>query len=101
MNALPIANTWFERTKIDASITLLWEPYVIPLMRCNIWHVRGRDRDLVALADVVHARDGFLMKGVDGYSRRKRRDEVRLGRISGLLEGIDHVVTPGLTWDQR
>ncbi len=47
MNALPIANTWFERTKIDDSITLLWEPYVIPLMRCNIWHVRGRDRDLV------------------------------------------------------
>ena len=44
---LPIADHWFERTTIDDSITLLWEPYVIPLMRCNIWHVRGRTRDLV------------------------------------------------------
>lgn len=38
---------WFERRTVDDSITLLWEPHVIPLMRCNIWHVRGRDRDLV------------------------------------------------------
>ena len=44
---MPIADHWFERRTIDDSITLLWEPHVIPLMRCNIWHVRGRDRDLV------------------------------------------------------
>jgi glyoxylase-like metal-dependent hydrolase (beta-lactamase superfamily II) len=44
---LPIAPRWFERSVIDDSITLLWEPHVIALMRCNIWHVRGRDRDLV------------------------------------------------------
>jgi glyoxylase-like metal-dependent hydrolase (beta-lactamase superfamily II) len=47
MNGLPIADHWFERRVIDDSITLLWEPHVIPLMRCNIWHLRGRDRDLV------------------------------------------------------
>lgn len=47
MTALPIAGRWFEHTRIDDRITLLWEPHVIPLMRCNIWHVRGRDRDLV------------------------------------------------------
>jgi glyoxylase-like metal-dependent hydrolase (beta-lactamase superfamily II) len=45
--SLPIAERWFERRRIDDSITLLWEPHVIELMRCNIWHVRGRDRDLV------------------------------------------------------
>ena len=44
---LPVAKRWFERTRIDDDITLLWEPHVIELMRCNIWHVRGRDRDLV------------------------------------------------------
>lgn len=44
---LPIAERWFERAAVDDAITLLWEPHVIPLMRCNIWHVRGRDRDLV------------------------------------------------------
>jgi glyoxylase-like metal-dependent hydrolase (beta-lactamase superfamily II) len=45
--SLPIADRWFDRRRIDDSITLLWEPHVIELMRCNIWHVRGRDRDLV------------------------------------------------------
>tara|TARA_R110000824_G_scaffold390760_2_gene587354 strand:+ start:17210 stop:17983 length:774 start_codon:yes stop_codon:yes gene_type:complete len=47
MSLLPIADRWFERKRISDDITLLWEPHVIPLMRCNIWHVRGRDRDLM------------------------------------------------------
>ncbi len=45
--SFPVAERWFERTVVDDAITLLWEPHVIPLMRCNIWHLRGRDRDLV------------------------------------------------------
>jgi glyoxylase-like metal-dependent hydrolase (beta-lactamase superfamily II) len=44
---LEIAERWFETRRIDDDITLLWEPHVVPLMRCNIWHVRGRDRDLL------------------------------------------------------
>ena len=44
---LQIADRWFERRRLDDDITLLWEPHVVPLMRCNIWHVRGRDRDLM------------------------------------------------------
>lgn len=44
---LKIADKWFERRKINADITLLWEPYVDPLIRCNIWHVRGRNGDLL------------------------------------------------------
>jgi glyoxylase-like metal-dependent hydrolase (beta-lactamase superfamily II) len=28
-------------------ITLLWELHAHRLLRCNIWHVRGRDRDLL------------------------------------------------------
>lgn len=44
---LPIADRWFEITRVGDDITLLTEPHVVPLMRCNIWHVRGRDRDLM------------------------------------------------------
>jgi len=44
---LPIAERWFERRKVDDAITLLWEPHVDVWMRCNIWHVRGRERDLL------------------------------------------------------
>jgi len=45
--ALRIADHWFERKRVDDDITLLWEPHVDPLIRCNIWHVRGRDNDLL------------------------------------------------------
>lgn len=44
---IPIADRWFDRKRIDDAITLLWEPHVVPLMQCNIWHVAGRDHDLV------------------------------------------------------
>ncbi len=47
MSGLRIASKWFERTTVGGDITLLTEPRVHPLLRCNIWHVRGRDRDLV------------------------------------------------------
>jgi glyoxylase-like metal-dependent hydrolase (beta-lactamase superfamily II) len=32
---------------MDDDVTLLAEQFTDPLIRCNIWHVRGRDRDLV------------------------------------------------------
>jgi glyoxylase-like metal-dependent hydrolase (beta-lactamase superfamily II) len=44
---LPIADRWFERRTVSPHLTLLTEPHVDALLRCNIWHVRGRDRDLV------------------------------------------------------
>jgi glyoxylase-like metal-dependent hydrolase (beta-lactamase superfamily II) len=44
---LPIAGTWFEINRISDDISLIFEPHVVPLLRCNIWHVRGRDRDLM------------------------------------------------------
>lgn len=42
-----ICDRWFERRTVDSTITLLWEPHVHPFLRCNIWHVRGRDRDML------------------------------------------------------
>lgn len=47
MSALSIAGHWFERKVIGDGITLLWEPHVHPLLRCNIWHVAGRTSDLL------------------------------------------------------
>jgi glyoxylase-like metal-dependent hydrolase (beta-lactamase superfamily II) len=45
--ALPIANPWFEKRRVSDDISLIVEPHVVPFLRCNIWHVRGRDRDLL------------------------------------------------------
>ena len=42
-----IVDQWFQRRRVDSDITLLWEPYVVALDRCNIWHVHGRNRDLL------------------------------------------------------
>jgi glyoxylase-like metal-dependent hydrolase (beta-lactamase superfamily II) len=47
MSALQIADHWFQRKALSDGITLLWEPHVHPLLRCNIWHVTGRETDLL------------------------------------------------------
>ncbi len=44
---MQIATRWFERTSVGDGLTLLREPHAHPLLRCNIWHLRGRDRDLL------------------------------------------------------
>ena len=43
----PIAETWYRTRRFGDDVTLIWEPHVDPNVRCNIWHVRGRDRDLL------------------------------------------------------
>ncbi len=77
--ALKIAERWFERRRIDDDITLLWEPHVIPLMRCNIWHVRGRDRDLfvdtgMGVASLRQAARDLLEKPVTAVATHSHAD---------------------------
>ena len=38
---------WFRVTALGEGITLVEEPYAGELVSANLWHVRGRDRDLV------------------------------------------------------
>lgn len=45
--SLQLAQRWFEFERVSDDITRIWEPHAIRLMQCNIWHVRGRDRDLL------------------------------------------------------
>lgn len=47
MAPLPTAPTWFERRPLGDGITLFFEPHVHPWFRANLWHIRGRDLDLV------------------------------------------------------
>lgn len=41
------AKDWFRVRKVGDDVTWIDEPYVKEFYRCNIWHVRGRDRDLL------------------------------------------------------
>ena len=43
----PIAPDWFRIETRSDGVTHIWEPHVDPDIRCNIWHVRGRERDLL------------------------------------------------------
>ncbi len=38
-----IADKRFEFQRVGGGIMLTWESHVVPLIRCNIWDVRGRD----------------------------------------------------------
>ncbi len=78
---MPIADRWFERRTISDDVTLLWEPHVIELMRCNIWHVRGRDRDLVidtgmGVASLVDAMTDLLDKPVMAVATHGHGDHI-------------------------
>jgi glyoxylase-like metal-dependent hydrolase (beta-lactamase superfamily II) len=41
------ANEWYETIRFADDVTLIHEPWIKPFFRCNMWHVRGRDRDLL------------------------------------------------------
>ncbi len=79
--ALPIADRWFERRAVDDGISLWWESHVVPLMRCNIWHVRGRDRDLVidtgmGVASLVEAMDDAIDKPITAVATHGHDDHI-------------------------
>lgn len=38
---------WFEVQKRADGISLIHEPWVRPYYRCNLWHIQGRDRDVL------------------------------------------------------
>jgi len=77
----PIADRWFEIKRISDDITLLWERHVTPLMRCNIWHVRGRDRDLMidtgmGIASLRQAAEHLLDKKVTAVATHTHTDHI-------------------------
>ena len=78
---LPIADRWFESRRIDDGLTMFWEPHVIPLMRCNIWHVQGRDRDLVidtgmGVSSLVDAMTDLVDKPVTAVATHGHDDHI-------------------------
>jgi glyoxylase-like metal-dependent hydrolase (beta-lactamase superfamily II) len=52
---MPIAAAnWYETIRMSDDITLIHEPWITPFFRCNMWHVRGRDRDLLFDSGLGH-----------------------------------------------
>ncbi|QJF52616.1 MBL fold metallo-hydrolase [Roseobacter ponti] len=38
---------WYRLERKSDDITLIAEPFIQEFYRCNVWHVRGRDRDML------------------------------------------------------
>ena len=41
------AERWYRVRTVGDGVTWIDEPYIREFYRCNIWHVRGRDRDML------------------------------------------------------
>jgi len=48
-NAKPriAAENWYRLRRLENGVTAIDEPWIRAFYRCNIWHVRGRDSDLL------------------------------------------------------
>jgi glyoxylase-like metal-dependent hydrolase (beta-lactamase superfamily II) len=44
---LRVARQWYESITINSGLTLIREKHVHPDLRCNIWHIKGRENDLL------------------------------------------------------
>lgn len=40
-------DTWYTTRNVGDDVTYIGEPFIKEFYRCNIWHVRGRDKDML------------------------------------------------------
>lgn len=52
--AVAEAHEWYETIRMADDVTLIHEPWIKPFYRCNMWHVRGRDRNLLFDSGLGH-----------------------------------------------
>jgi glyoxylase-like metal-dependent hydrolase (beta-lactamase superfamily II) len=90
---LRIADRWFEWERLQDGITRIWEPHVIRVEQCNIWHVRGRDRDLLVdtgmgIASLLAAAREIFDKSLTAVATHTHLDHV--GSLHEFGERIVH-----------
>jgi glyoxylase-like metal-dependent hydrolase (beta-lactamase superfamily II) len=91
---LPVAGRWFDYERLSDGITRIWEPHVIRVMQCNIWHVRGRDRDLIidtgmGIASLHDAAQHLFDKALTAVATHTHLDHV--GSLHEFPDRIVHV----------
>jgi len=89
---LPVADPWFVVLQVSDGVRLITEPHVHPLLRCNVWHVRGRERDLVidtslGLVPIAHLVEHELGHGVLAVATHVHSDHV-----GGMSEFTDRAI---------
>ena len=90
---LEVATRWFDLERLADGITRLWEPNVIRVMQCNIWHVQGRDRDLIidtgmGIASLTEAAAEVFAKPLTAVATHAHLDHV--GSLHEFSDRIVH-----------
>jgi len=72
---------WYRMERLEDGVTHIQEPHIKAFFRCNIWHVRGRDRDLL------------IDSGMGVVSLREHIEEVRERPVLALATHthFDHI----------
>jgi len=83
---LPVADPWFVTERFDDEITLITEPHVHPLLRCNVWHVRGRRNDLVVDTSLGLRPLRHLIEGELGHDVLAVATHVHGDHVGGMHE---------------
>ena len=68
-----MSSPWYETLDFADGITRVRERFIDGEVRCNMWHVRGRDRDVLVFVEVKARRAGALVPGYYAVDRRKRK----------------------------
>ncbi len=92
--ALQIASRWFEFERLSDGVTRIWEPHVIRVMQCNIWHVQGRTHDLLidtgmGIASLTEAAVAIFDKALTAVATHTHLDHV--GSLHEFADRIVHV----------
>jgi glyoxylase-like metal-dependent hydrolase (beta-lactamase superfamily II) len=90
---LSIAKHWFDFERLSDGVTRIWEPHVIRVMQCNIWHVQGRERDLLidtgmGIASLSEAAAEIFQKPLCAVATHTHLDH--LGSLHEFPERIVH-----------
>ena len=96
---LPVADPWWVTRPVSDRVTLIIEPHVHPLLRCNVWHVRGRERDLVidtslGLAPLAHQVEHEVGHALLAVATHVHSDHV--GGMSEFPERAIHRIEGGV-----
>jgi glyoxylase-like metal-dependent hydrolase (beta-lactamase superfamily II) len=83
---LPVADPWFVRERLSDGVTLITEPHVHPLLRCNVWHIRGKVRDLVIDTALGLAPLGHLVERELGHPVLAVATHNHTDHVGGLHE---------------
>ena len=89
-----IAGRWFEIEGIGDGITWITEPHAERMVRCNIWHVRGRERDLLVDSGLGIASLAEGARQVFGHAVAAVATHAHYDHIGGFHEFAERLMHP-------